>query len=336
MRLTDPSLIDSVGFYAGDVRMLEGVGFDVDRATRYRDVLHARPDVYYVWWWTWALPVVLLARLRRKPVYITGVFNYRPDDPAMPGYDDRHVVARFVIRWSARLATNNLFPSSVEFSNVPPALGVRNAAYLPLEVGTRPDGPPSVAVPAPGTYLFDVAWSGRSNLHRKCVYELIEAFESLATRFPDVRLVLAGHEGDAVAELQERIARSPRAALIDYLGRVDDATLGHLMRHAAVYVSPSRFEGFGLAIAEAVLVGTPVVTSAVGEVPHVVGVDGARYCDGQDPASIAEALAWCLEGGPAVGAMVARGRERVAGLDLASRVARASGLLRGGRRSRRP
>jgi glycosyltransferase involved in cell wall biosynthesis len=61
------------------------------------------------------------------------------------------------------------------------------------------------------------------------------------------------------------------------------------MQTCLMYAQPSRYEGFGLATAEAMACGAPVVTSPVGAVPEVAG-DHAEYVDGSDPSSIARGI----------------------------------------------
>jgi glycosyltransferase involved in cell wall biosynthesis len=67
-----------------------------------------------------------------------------------------------------------------------------------------------------------------------------------------------------------------------------------LMRECVVYLQPTRYEGFGLAILEAMSCGAPVVTSPCGAVPEVVG-DTALLVDGTSPPSIAEGILQYLE-----------------------------------------
>ncbi len=73
---------------------------------------------------------------------------------------------------------------------------------------------------------------------------------------------------------------------IVWLGPVADAELPGLYRAAEAFVLPSLYEGFGLTVLEAMASGTPVVASARGALPEVVG-DAARLVDPRDPEQIA-------------------------------------------------
>jgi glycosyltransferase involved in cell wall biosynthesis len=83
-------------------------------------------------------------------------------------------------------------------------------------------------------------------------------------------LVVAG-DGPLRAELEARAASA--GADVRFTGRVDDATLAALRARAAVALVPSRSaETFGLAAAEAMAAGVPVVASAIGALPELVGL----------------------------------------------------------------
>ncbi len=118
-------------------------------------------------------------------------------------------------------------------------------------------------------------------------------FVRAARELPDVPFVLAGKWlDDAVDEL--RAAASPNVELTGWLSQ--DALLERY-RRAAVYVQASRHEGFGLAVAEAMLAGcVPVVVNATA-MPEVVGEAGVLI-ESQHPREVADGVRRALELGP--------------------------------------
>jgi glycosyltransferase involved in cell wall biosynthesis len=94
------------------------------------------------------------------------------------------------------------------------------------------------------------------------------------------------------------------------LGPVTDAQLATLYRDAVALVYPSRYEGFGLPVLEAMACGTPVIASRAASIPEVLG-DAGVLLDPDDEAGWAEAIARVMNDA------WERGRMRKAGLTRA-------------------
>lgn len=102
---------------------------------------------------------------------------------------------------------------------------------------------------------------------RKDPVSLVEALAGLADR--PWRLTLVGNRTRYpvyAAELEARIATLGLAGRVRLTGELDERALGMLWATADLYVGASTYEGYGLAVAEAVSAGLPVVTTAAGGV----------------------------------------------------------------------
>jgi len=167
------------------------------------------------------------------------------------------------------------------------------AAEFPRELTERPDD--QVAEQLRGSYgldlqdylLFYGALEPKKNVAR-----LIDAYLLSAV---DIPLVITGavgwgnrNEARMLAEL--RAGRwtqgSPRIYHYEY---VSIPMLVTLIRGARAVVFPSLYEGFGLPVLEAMLLGTPVVTSRTSSLPEIAG-DAALYVDPYDIDGIAQAI----------------------------------------------
>lgn len=300
--------IRSMEYYGQDISALEALGYDVVVCNRYRDIPW-RFDAIFVWWWTYALLPVLFARALRRPAIVAGVYNFRFDDRASGvDYFARPWRQRWLIAAATRLASANLFTSHREYEAVPPHFGLRHAYYSPCAVGDdyfqvrhRAD---------PRTLLLNLAWSGRENLQRKGVWTILEAAAVLKQRGRKFELVLAGRPGDAFADLQDRIVELGIEDSARAIGEVTQEEKLALFARTRLYLQPSRFEGFGLATAEAAAAGCPVIVCDAGEVRHVIG-DGGRYVTPGEPVELADAIEELLDDPAEVARLDAIAVERI-------------------------
>ncbi len=146
---------------------------------------------------------------------------------------------------------------------------------------------------------------------RKDLPLLVRAFDALAGQRPDVRLVLAGPNGWGAEALAVALAGASHRRRIVRLGWVSNNDRAALLAGASVLAYPSRYEGFGFPPLEAMAAGVPVVATAAGALPEVVG-DAAVLVKVGDGDALAGALASLLDDAERREALVAAGRRRVA------------------------
>ena len=140
-----------------------------------------------------------------------------------------------------------------------------------------PDGP---AADLGGSYILTVA----TLEPRKNLQVLVEAHRLLGG---DLLLAVVGAEGWGAQPLLD-------SARIHRLGYVSDEELARLYRGADVAVYPSRFEGFGIPVIEAMACGVPVVVSSHESLDEASG-DAAVRADPDDPRALAAAIERAIE-----------------------------------------
>jgi len=116
---------------------------------------------------------------------------------------------------------------------------------------------------------------------------LIEAFKQVVHRFPEAQLVLGGHD-PRYPEVSEAASLLPAGSVV-MPGRLPDDAVADLYRGAALVALPSRAEGFGLPVIEAMACGTSVVCSDI-PVLREIAEGVAIFCDPDDPASFARGI----------------------------------------------
>jgi len=255
-------VLERTEFYAQDLRILRELGFNVRVVTSPRNLVLA--DLYFCWWWTWAFVPVSLARAFHRPVVVTGVFDVHE-------FGRRPAPHRALMRYALRAARANVFLSRFEEAQVTREFKVASPKYIPVGVDTRiyrPDGS------AREDLILTVAWLQAGNAERKGVPDAIRAVDLLRRRRPGVRLVVAGEKASGYPKLRQLVDRLGAGDAVIFLGAIPREEKIALMQRCKVYIQPSQFEGFGVAILEAMSCGSAVLTRPVGAVPEVVGDAG--------------------------------------------------------------
>jgi glycosyltransferase involved in cell wall biosynthesis len=127
---------------------------------------------------------------------------------------------------------------------------------------------------------------------RKNIVSILEALSILKQtgKLRGKKLVVAGRKGWLFKEIFERVQALNLEDDVAFTGFVEEEDLPALYGGALFFVYPSRYEGFGLPVLEAMGCGTPVITSKVSSLPEVAG-DAAILVDPMD----VEELAWRME-----------------------------------------
>ena len=107
------------------------------------------------------------------------------------------------------------------------------------------------------------------------------------------QLVLAGGKGYGWEDTQRIIRQNNLESDIVVTGYVSENDLSALYHGAAIFIFPSRYEGFGLPVLEAFACGTPVICSRAGSLPEIAG-EAAVFFDVNDWRTLAEKVSEVL------------------------------------------
>jgi glycosyltransferase involved in cell wall biosynthesis len=123
---------------------------------------------------------------------------------------------------------------------------------------------------------------------RKNIMSLLKAI-LLLKKTSRTKLVIAGGSGWKNSDVYEFIKENNLSESVTFTGYVSRDALVALYNLADVFVFPSKYEGFGLPVLEAMACGCPVICSNTSSLPEVAG-DAAIEIDPDNPAIIADAI----------------------------------------------
>jgi glycosyltransferase involved in cell wall biosynthesis len=248
----------------------------------------------------------------------------------LPAYRGNAIVRLYtrLVSASARRATLVLTDSLASKRDIEEHLGIApqrvHCVYLAAGEHFCPDPTPDDEIVRLSYNLPDGSDPGEPSRYvlylaghdvRKNVAALVEAFATVAESDDDVALAIGGKLPDG----DDPLFFDPRSLvqaldLVDdvrMIGWVDEDDKPALYRGAACAAFPSRYEGFGLPVLEALGCGAPLVTSNSSSLPELLG-DAGFAVDPDDVQGLAGAILSCLVDQPLASELRRRGPEQAA------------------------
>lgn len=257
---------------APDVFRVAQVYFDVHR----RPLKVQLPGPAGIMHWTYPVPLVAIGWHNLYTVHDVIPLR-RPDLTHINGQRYRRMLTRL-----AECATRFIAVSETARDEIVHITGCPSEFVVDCSLAVDASPADPAALPAdlnPGGFLLVCGTVEK----RKNVARLLEAYRQSKASMP---LVIAGPDGWGAGEITSLLAATPGAIRLPYLDR---PALRALIGHARALVMPSLAEGFGLPVAEAMALGTPVLTSNQGALAETAG-GAALAVNPEDVARLRAAL----------------------------------------------
>ncbi len=127
---------------------------------------------------------------------------------------------------------------------------------------------------------------------RKGAYDLVNAVEMLAPKYPDVKLYIAG-DGE-IEKINDKIIKKKLQRNIKVVGWVDFAGKIELLKKVATVVLPSYNEGLPMSILEGMAAGKAIISSSVGALPEVVKEENGIIIEPGNVNALVSAMEICM------------------------------------------
>ncbi len=286
-------MFEKVGFYRDDIQILKDLGHEVNLVSDFKKI-RLDADLYFCWWWGYSFFPLLIGLLRGVPTIVTGAFDYSSGYKKIKGLNflERPAYQKFMMKFVLRFSSANIFISKCEYKEVTNNLLVNKPSVAYLSVDSSKYFPQQFA--GPRNTFFTVCWSDTTNAQRKGLYASYEAFKVVLKIFPHVQFIIAGKVGDAAYEIMKNAQKDGVNSNVNFVGLISDEQKIEYMRTCIAYMQPSIYEGFGLALAEAIATGAKVIVTNSGAIPEVAGQFG-MYVDLDRSQTIIEAMLSCIK-----------------------------------------
>jgi glycosyltransferase involved in cell wall biosynthesis len=246
---------------------------------------------------------------------------------------------KLTTRWSTRVATKVIVPSTTTKRDVIDHLGLEpdKVQVIPHGVGTRfstvaehGDAETRRRLSLPARYVLTVG----TIQPRKNLPLLARAVATINETVGPVHLVVVGKRGWKATEVLKDLDAAGLGDRLVLAGYVPDDLLPAVYRGAAAFCMPSRYEGFGLPVLEALASGVPSVVSDRGNLPDLIGEAGL-IANADSETDMTRALAKVLENEPLRNQCIQTGLARAGRFSWHTAASETLGILRAVARSKR-
>jgi glycosyltransferase involved in cell wall biosynthesis len=138
---------------------------------------------------------------------------------------------------------------------------------------------------------------------------LLAAFARYRIRHPGMRLVIVGIKGPETVRLEALRRELGLDESVEFTGWVTRERLYRFFRDAVAFVYPSRFEGFGIPVLEALSAGIPTACSSIPSLLEIAS-GSARFFEPDDIADMAAAMAEITDDAKLRETLIAAGKQR--------------------------
>jgi glycosyltransferase involved in cell wall biosynthesis len=275
-----------------DIRILHDLGYRVTVATSFSEIPWGC-DLYFSWWASGSILPLIKARLSGKPIIVVAGGNdsmiYRDSLSGIPyGYLATPWYKKLAARLSLRFGTVVLVVSRFMVEDVR-RLGARAPIVAPNSVNTTafcPSNDPRLHVTTMFNLVDDVVSIKRGEVFLRSVPMVLSTY-------PKQTFVIIGEKGNAYQRLRTLASDLGIQGSVDFIGSIENSEVVSWLQRSRIYVQISDTETFGVAIAEAMSSGTPVVVSRRGAIPELIGSHGV-FVDHNDPRSVAAGIVGLL------------------------------------------
>ena len=242
-------------------------------------------DLYFSWWVTGSVLPLLKAKISGKPIIVVAGGNealfYSDSVSGKPhGYLNSSVLKKFVVRLVLRYSNLVLVVSKYMLSDVE-MLGASKVRVVYNSVNTDLFKPRGIR----RKYLTSIFSLTEAVRDVKRIDIFISAMQRVLEYRPDLTIVVIGAKGDYYNHIRLKLESLGLFGNFHFTGLIDNSRVAEYMALSVGYVQISDTETFGVAVAEAMSSGTPVVVSKVGGLPEVVG-DCGIYVDQNNALSV--------------------------------------------------
>lgn len=283
-RIKNKRLLELMQWYANDIEILKTFSNRLVIATRWKEI-PKDCDLYFSWFVTPSiLPLIVAKRIQKPIVVVAGGSDVVRSKKMLSGYYAKSIIEKFAIHFTLRFA-DHIITVSDELKKEVLSFGRRDVETIYHGIKTDIFKP----VEREKDIIFCISHLDKYNIDRKRIKTIIRAIPFVLEFFPNEKFIIAGQKKEGFSELEKLVESLNIEQNVVFPGQISNENKLEIFNRSKIYLQPTIHEAFGVAIAEAMSCGIPVITSKNSAVFETVGETGL-YVAPDDPKELANQI----------------------------------------------
>lgn len=271
-----------------DIRILRELGYEVIISDSFWKI-PLGCDIYFSWWASGSVLSMIKARVCGKPNIVVAGGNeamfYRDSvSNRAVGYLNMPFYKKIATRLTLSFSTAIIVVSKFMLPDVR-RLGANNPTVIPNCVDTTLFN----IIKSDRRFITTIFRLDQDSTEIKRGEVFVRSIPLVVSQFPSQKFVIIGEKGNYFSTIKKIVDNLGISSHVIFTGGIRNEQVVDWLQQSKIYVQISDTETFGVAIAEAMSCGTPVVVSRRGAIPELVGSLG-EYVDHNVPNSLSEAV----------------------------------------------
>lgn len=259
-------------FLKNDIRALRELGHEVAPCNKWR-LIPRDTELVYAWFWTYGgFKALLASRFLSVPILSPGNLHY--SDPGPHHFNSLPLIKKLIKRISIRSMDLLLSTSQMEHNDLRKHFTFK-AARMVYHGIDCPQRVTLIPYEQRKDMVLTISFLNSYEIIRKRIMTVIKCAEIIQKRLLGLKFYIIGRQTkNRQIEKVQKYIREKDINNVIFTGHISNSEKENLLRSAKYYLQPTLYEGFGVAIAEAMSYGVPVLTSKVPSVNEVVSNAG--------------------------------------------------------------
>jgi len=265
-------------FYANDIKALSSIGYNV-RVTNKITPFFAfwRYDISFLYFYKKSLIPALVSRIFNKYIFFTGGIDELCLNVSINKFQliRQKILFKFCYLLSNKcnIVSNSDMKNTIELLSRKPIFNIDKLSFFPHCIDLENYN--SNLINTKENILLTICWMGSvDNVKRKGVDRCIYFLKELVNKNPSYKLILIGSLGEGTIFLKKIILEQKLQEFVIFTGEISEPKKIEYLRKAKYYLQYSIYEGFGMAVIEAMLYNCYVIHSNVGGLRDTIGENG--------------------------------------------------------------